>query len=183
MPNGMGKLQLICAVCFRTYVTSNHLASFARLLPRQGSPLGEICACFSAVALVARTSRYRGTIRKTLVKQHGAKRSYSLIEDNDPTGYKSRKGLAAKRDIKAVAWEYPRHSPDLNPLDFFVWAEVDKKMAKSPAPRNESLEGYKRRLRRAAMTIPKARIAAAVRSMKSRAQAVWDAKGGDIARD
>ena len=61
---------------------------------------------------------YRGPIAKFLKKQFGERRQYLLVEDNDPTGYKSRKGMEAKKavNIKAMAW--PRYSPDLMPLDF-----------------------------------------------------------------
>ena len=50
------------------------------------------------------------------------------MEDNDPVGYKSTKGEAAKEELGIQAITYPRHSPDLNPLDFHVWNAVEKKM-------------------------------------------------------
>ena len=64
-----------------------------------------------------------------------------------------------------------------------MWAEVERKMLLQSAPRGEPIVGYKRRLRKTAFAIPKRTVTAAVRSTKLRAQAVWESRGGDIARD
>ena len=112
------------------------------------------------------------------------KRAYTIAEDNDPSGYKSGKGIEAKRahGIQTVAW--PRYSPDLNPLDYFFWAEVNRRMSDTGvAPRHETVEAYKARLRRTAMAVPEAMVRAAVARIKTRAAAVVEANGADIARD
>ena len=67
---------------------------------------------------------YSGPIIKALKRNHGAKRFYKVLEDNDPTGYKSKKAVDEKRKLSIKAVQFPRYSPDLNPLDFFLWNEV-----------------------------------------------------------
>ena len=116
-------------------------------------------------------------------KHCGIKRKYTVLGDNDPTGYKSNLAKAAKAALKLEAIDFPRYSPDLNPLDFFLWNEVQRRMALKKEPRNESIAGYKARLRRTALAIPEEVIHKAVVGIRTRAQAVIDAKGGDIARD
>ena len=126
---------------------------------------------------------YRGPVIKALKKHVGPKRAYLILEDNDPTGYKSNKALSAKKELKIRTLEYPKHSPDLNPLDFFVWSEIERRMASQSSPKNETQEQYKARLRRTAMALPQPVIQKALLSIKKRAAAVVDAKGGDIPRD
>ena len=78
----------------------------------------------------------------------------------------------------------PRYSPDLNPLDFCIWADIEKRMLMG-GPKNgrENVEAYKVRLRRVAMATSKTLINRALLSMHDRIQAVYDAKGGHIAKD
>ena len=72
---------------------------------------------------------------------------------------------------------------DVNPMDFFVWSDVERRMAKQKDPRNESIGAYKARMRRTAMNTPAKLIRRAVTSMRTRATAVVLAEGGDIPRD
>ena len=39
-------------------------------------------------------------------------KSFQILEDNDPTGYKSNQAISAKRDLKINPIEFPRYSPD-----------------------------------------------------------------------
>jgi hypothetical protein len=123
---------------------------------------------------------YRDTIIKALRKFRGKKDSYSILEDNDPSGYKSNKAIAAKKELGIRPVDFPPYSPDLQPLDFFLWAEVMRRMALANIKRVESKEVYMARLRRTAMAIPKPVIIKAMASMKKRAKMVADAKGGNI---
>lgn len=125
---------------------------------------------------------YRGPIRKALVRHRGVKASYLVVEDNDPTGYKSNKAIEAKGHLGIRAMQFPKYSPDLNPLDFYLWDAVERRMRQAKtAPR--TVAAYKAKLRRVAMSIPQAEIREAVLRIKDRAKAVHDAKGRDIARD
>ncbi len=78
---------------------------------------------------------------------------------------------------------YPKYSPDLNPLDYFVWSEVERRMGEQKAPSRESAAAYRARLRRTAKSIPAGVIKKALAQMKKRAAAVVKAGGGDIHLD
>ncbi|CAE8645805.1 unnamed protein product [Polarella glacialis] len=126
---------------------------------------------------------YKGPLIKALQKHRSLKNSYTILEDSDPTGYKCNKGKAAKAEVGIKAFPWPRYSPDLNPLDYFLWAGVNRRMAQQGAPRAESLIAYKKRMRRTAFAIPEAVIRKAVSRMKSRGAAVVAAGGGDMKQD
>ena len=128
-------------------------------------------------------SLYRGPIAAALRKWRGAQQRYWLLEDNDPTGYKSKKALQAKKDVHITCLNFPRYSPDLNPLDFFLWHEVERRMLLAGVTKRESQEAYKRRLRATAKGIPAAVIRKAMLNIKVRARQVVKANGGNIPRD
>ena len=126
---------------------------------------------------------YKDVLHPALVKHRGKKRSYTILEDNDPTGYKSNRAKAAKAQLRLVPIEFPTRSPDLNPLDFSLWDEVMDRM-EAGAPRGrESAEEYKARLRRTALAIPEKVIRSMLSSMAPRVLAVFQHKGGHIPRD
>ena len=126
---------------------------------------------------------YRGPIMAALKRHRGEKASYRVLEDNDPSGYKSSKAKEAKRELGIMPVDFPKYSPELNPMDFFLWEEVDRRMrANQPAGR-ETKQDFMARLRRTAFGIPEAVIRRGVASVKKRAQAIFDAKGGNIPRD
>ena len=134
----------------------------------------------------AAVNLYKGPIVKALRKHRGNKPVYHIVEDNDPTGYRSGVAVAAKAELGICPMEYPRYSPDLNPLDFFVWNEVARRMNKEAIDKGlkrEPTEAYKIRLRRTAMSLPEDVIRKAVGSMKRRAAAIVDAKGDNITMD
>ena len=126
---------------------------------------------------------YRHSIQQALVRNRGAKKEYLVLEDNDPTGYKSKKACEAKSEIGIKTISLPRYSPDLNPLDFWLWSEVQRRMMKHNVKGRETAQAYKTRLRRTAMNLPEAAVRKAVASMKPRIQAVFDAQGGNITMD
>jgi hypothetical protein len=114
---------------------------------------------------------YRGPIIKALKRYRGQKAHYKILEDNDATGYKSNKGKAAKQELKIRPLKFPRYSPDLNPLDFALWSEVERRMGKHKVSGNESVSKFKARLRRTAMNIPATVIKKMTASIKKRAKA------------
>ena len=126
---------------------------------------------------------YRGPIMDTLKAHRGRKRQYLILEDNDPVGYKSGKAKAAKDELKIQPLRFPNYSPDLNPLDFYVWSEIERRALASPVTRVESAKQYKARLRRVAMSLPKEPIEKALAVVRKRADAVVQARGGDLAFD
>ena len=98
---------------------------------------------------------YRGPVIDTLRAHRGHKRRYTILEDNDPVGYKSNKAKVAQLDFKIGPVRFPKYSPDLNPLDFYVWSEIERRMLASRVKGVESAKQYKSRLRRVAMSLPR----------------------------
>ena len=126
---------------------------------------------------------YKGPILKTLKKQRGTKPKYLVFEDNDPTGYKSAKGKAAKAELGIEAIPMPVFSPDLNPLDFCLWEEVSRRMVAGTPKRVETVQEYKKRLRLTALRLPSTLVTKAVGAMPKRMRAVVEAKGHSIKID
>ena len=50
---------------------------------------------------------YTNTLGPALHKAYPAKRRFSILEDNDPTGYKSSVAKRAKENLKPVPLEFP----------------------------------------------------------------------------
>lgn len=128
-------------------------------------------------------SLYKGPIMRALKKHRGQKRHYHVLEDNDPTGYKSRKAQVAKADLGIHAVQFPRYSPDLNPLDFSLWMAIEQRVAQRTPDHTETVSAFKIRLRRVAMRLPEAIVCKAVESLPRRVKAVIAAKGQNIPRD
>ena len=126
---------------------------------------------------------YKGAIMKVLAKHRGVKASYLVAEDNDPTGYKSGKAMAEKRRLGIQTIEWPRFSPDLMPLDFSLWQNIERRAHMSAPKGKESVNAFKERLRRATLATPAATVRAVVAAMRSRAAMVVAAKGKDIRTD
>ena len=90
---------------------------------------------------------------------------------------------APRKSLKIHPVPFPKYSPDLNPLDFFLWAEVNRRMAEQSASANETQTAFKERLRKTAMSIPASMIRAAVGKMKAKAREVVENGGGRIPSD
>ena len=137
----------------------------------------------------AAAAMYGGPLAKALKKAFPgeaakARPRFCVLEDNDPTGYKSGKALQAKECAGIRTDDLPHRSPDLNVLDYSLWHEIETRMRlqEQHFPKNykESAESYKQRLRRVAMSLPPRVVRKAVRDMKRRTAAVWKEKGGLI---
>ena len=76
----------------------------------------------------AASDMYRNKLAPALRAAYPRKVRFNVLEDNDPSGYKSHAGRAAKRAMKLDVLELPKRSPDLNPLDYGFWAEVNRRM-------------------------------------------------------
>ena len=125
---------------------------------------------------------YAGPIKDTLQRHRSGKRSWLVMEDGDPSGFKSSKGKEAKRANHMRTCDQPPYSPDLNPLDFSIWAEIERRTLSGRAA-SETRAAYKKRLRRVALRMPRSLVRKAVESIKQRAQAIFDADGKNIPRD
>ena len=108
---------------------------------------GEWCGEAAAVA-------YRGPIKRALEAEYPGRRTYTILEDNDPSGFKSGPGRDAKRDAGIHVFEIPKRSPVLNVCDYFLWSAVNKRMRaqekKFAEGKRETRHAFLRRLRRTA---------------------------------
>ena len=107
------------------------------------------------------------------------------MEDNDPTGYRCNAAKIAKIDAKIDVVKMPPRSPDLNPLDYSVWAEINRRMRKQeqswPTSKKESRKAFLGRLRRTAMKLPTEYIDKTIGNLERRCQLLKEAKGGHFA--
>lgn len=130
----------------------------------------------------AAAKMYRGPLAKAVKKAFPGKRSWVVMEDNDPAGYKSAKGMEAKAAAKFVTMSLPKRSPDCNPLDYSIWKEINDRMrAKEEsfaAGFKESEEAFLKRLRHTAMNLPQSLVTKVVGDMSRRMKELVDNKGG-----
>ena len=124
---------------------------------------------------------YAGPIRAVLQRRRPGKRSWLIMEDNDPS-FKSGKGKDSKAENRMRTIDQPAFSPDLNLLDFSLWSMIEKEALAGRTPK-ESQAAYKARLRKVALGLPRAIVKKVVESIRTRAQAIFEADGGNIARD
>ena len=127
---------------------------------------------------------YKAAVLKSLRQAFPRLRRFNLLKDNDPAGFKSRKGRAAKRAAKITTFHILKRSPDFSIMDYYIWRAVTVKMRiqerKFPRPRRETRAAYIARLRRAAFSLPRAAVTKAVDSMRKRCRLIYEARGGHI---
>ena len=101
---------------------------------------------------------YTDSLGPALRRLRPHKRRFLVLEDNDPTGYKSGAGISAKEALKIDVLELPRRSPDLNPLDYSFWAEVNQRLraqeAKYADGFKETRKAFEARLKRTILRVP-----------------------------
>ena len=127
---------------------------------------------------------YEGPMLKALKAEYPGTKRFRVLEDNDPSGFKASKGVAAKERAGIRAFEIPAHSPQLNVCDYWLWREVNKRMRARertfPSGKRETRVAFIRRLKRTAMSIPSDVITKSIGSMKKRCQLLVQAEGGQI---
>jgi hypothetical protein len=75
--------------------------------------------------------------------------------------------------------EWPRFSPDLNPLCFFLWGHIKHKVYETPIE-NDDVTELGQRIHRAFTEIMPEMLEAAVKSYKERLKLVVDRQGGFV---
>ena len=124
---------------------------------------------------------YKGPIRRALKKAHPRARSWRVLEDNDPTGFKSNKGKAAKEEAGIEVFHIPKRSPQLNVCDYALWREINERMRQQerhwPRAKKETRAGYLKRLRRTALRLPRAFIDKSISNMRARCKRLLAARG------
>ena len=126
---------------------------------------------------------YRGPVAKSLKKAYPLRTTFNVLEDNDPTGFQSKKGLEAKEEVKINEFTIPKRSPCLNVCDYALWDEVNRRMREQEAKwksKKETREEYLARLKKTALALPEGVVQKMVRGMKARCERLYTAKGGHI---
>ena len=124
---------------------------------------------------------YTGPIRSALQHACPGRTTYNVLEDNDPSGFKSSKGIEGKKTARIHCFDIPKRSPSLNVCDFALWDEVNRRMRAAErgwGPRKtESRPQYLARLRRTALGLPSSFIQKSVEDMRRRCQRLHAAAG------
>ena len=106
---------------------------------------------------------------------------FTVIEDNDPTGYKSRRAMEAKKKLKIQTDNLPPRSPDLNVLDYSLWHEINVAMRAQEKTfrksKRETTTEFK--ARRVALSVSESKVKKAVGSMVRRCATI-SAAAGDL---
>ena len=124
---------------------------------------------------------YAGLVRDALRRAYPRKRAYKVLEDNDPTGFKSSAGQKAKKAAKISVFVIPKRSPDLSVMDYAIWKEITRRMRvqerRFKTSRKETRAKFLSRLRRTAKSLPRAFVNKAIGNMKERCLRLYEAKG------
>lgn len=130
----------------------------------------------------AASTLYRGPLARCLKRVYPDQSPFRVLEDNDPVGFRSTKGIEAKRACKISVFEIPRRSPDLNVCDYALWRMVIRAMRAEEATwakgRRETREAYIARLRKTALGLPASSVRRAIGDMKRRCARLFEAGGG-----
>ena len=125
---------------------------------------------------------YQDVVRPSLEKRYPGRKAFCILEDNDPTGNLSKKGVEAKVAAKLFVLKIPKRSPDLNVLDYAIWSEVERRMRLQerawPVSKRETREEFGKRLDRTARNLPKDYIDKSVANLQERCRRLYEAKGG-----
>ena len=125
---------------------------------------------------------YKDAVAPALKKHVPGKKRFQILEDNDPTGNYSGKGVKAKQEMKLIPLRIPKQSPDLNVLDYAIWSEVERMMRNQErlfcAGKTETREEFKVRLARTARNLSSSFISKSIRDMAVRCKRLFQAKGG-----
>ena len=57
-----------------------------------------------------------------------AQSKWTLLDDNDPTGFRPKAGMKAKEAAGLKAFEIPRRCAQFKMFDYPLWEEVEKRM-------------------------------------------------------
>ena len=125
---------------------------------------------------------YKGALLNALKQGWPKQRSWTILEDNDPTGFKSKLGLKAKAESKIKVFKIPERSPDLSVCDYAVWKEINRKMRAQekmfPKSKYETRAEYVARLQKTAKSLTQSFINNSIGDMTRRCQRLYAARGG-----
>ena len=120
---------------------------------------------------------YQGPLLAALRKTWGEKASYIVCEDGDRKGFQSGKGIQAKAKAKIVSLKLPPRTPSLMPWDYALWQQIQVRMTKSAPKGVETKAKYLSRLRKTALSLPRALVRKVIGRMSLNVNAIVEAKG------
>ena len=125
---------------------------------------------------------YRNPIKRALRRAWPGKRRFTVLEDNDPAGWKSQAGAAAKRAAGIRVFAIPKRSPDLSVMDYAIWKAVSRRLRRQertfPANKGETQEKFVERLKKTARRLPSALVTKSIADLRRRCQRLHAARGG-----
>ena len=129
----------------------------------------------------AASELYLGPVRAAMRRATPRKRKFQILEDNDPTGFRSKAGLAAKRLAKINVLQIPKRSPDLSVMDYAIWKQITRRMRlqerRFKKSKRETRAQFLARLSRTARNLDSSFIDKAIGNMKERCRRLHEAKG------
>lgn len=124
---------------------------------------------------------YLGPVQSALRRGWPRKRKFLMLEDNDPTGFKSGVGIKAKKQAKISVLEIPKRSPDLSVMDYAIWKRISTLMRRQEKgwkeTKKETRDQFLERLHKTAKNLPAAFVNKAIGNMRERCQRLYKAKG------
>ena len=125
---------------------------------------------------------YAGPLLQALKRARPRSRTFTILEDNDPTGFKSKKGVRAKAANKIKVFAIPKRSPDLSVCDYALWKQVNAVMRRQEArfhrSKRETRAQFIERLKRAARGLTATFINKSIGDMVWRCKRCYEAQGG-----
>ena len=103
---------------------------------------------------------------------------FRVVEDGDPKGFQSGKGIRAKKSQKIRSWTLPPHSPGLMPLDFSLWDEIEGRVLSKRKLKDESMVSYKKRLNLTAKRLPRSLSQTCVGQLQENLRVTVNSAGG-----
>ena len=119
---------------------------------------------------------------KALRRRWGSnKRVFRVVEDGDPKGYQSNKGIAAKAAQGIESMKLPPRSPEWMPLDYSLWKAIEDRMLEDTSVSGtESIAAYLARLEKTAKSLPRQLVKDTIAEMHKRISATVAEKGRHI---
>ncbi|CAK0810352.1 unnamed protein product [Prorocentrum cordatum] len=130
------------------------------------------------------STMYSKSLSPALRRAYSGKTRFLVLEDNDPSGYKSKSAVQTKVAHAIEVLPFPKRSPDINPLDYGFWDCVNRRLRKQEATysstKKETRAQFVARLKRTIQRVPEAILTPLVKSMGRRCKALQRAKGKDF---
>ena len=127
---------------------------------------------------------YEGPVKECLERAYPGLSKWTILEGNDPTGFRSKAGMTAKEEVGIKVFQIPKRSPQFTMCDYALWKAMEKRMraqGKRFAPSfRESRVAFLKRLRRTATRLRSSFINNSLENMKVRCQRLVAARGGHI---